>query len=52
MYSIERDYNRVRCVLGGERVDELVRAAKEQESVAREREIAARKVRQNRDYAR
>ena len=50
--NIERDYNRVRRVLGVERVDELVRAAKEQESVAREREIAARKVRQNRDYAR
>ena len=50
--GIERDYNRVRRVLGVERVNDLVSAAKEQESIARERNVASRKSRLNRDYAR
>jgi len=50
--GISRDYDRLKRVLGVERVNDLVSAAKEQESIARERDIASRKSRLNRDYAR
>jgi len=50
--GVERDYGRVRRIMGDSRVDELVKTAKEQEAVAKEREVAARKQRHSRDYAR
>ena len=52
--GVERDYNRVRRVLGDNRVDEYISAAKEQEITAKEREIAVKKSRinHNRNYTR
>jgi hypothetical protein len=50
--GVERDYSRVRRTLGAERMDELVIAAKAQETAEKEREIVARKQRSDRSYAR
>ena len=50
--GIERDYCRIRRVLGAERTDELVNTAKVQEAVDKEREIVARKQRSSREYVR
>ena len=50
--GVERDYSRVRRVLGGEHVDELVSVAIEHEAAEKEREISTRKSRNNREYVR
>jgi len=50
--SVERDYNRVRRVLGSERANEIVWVAKEQESIDKEKEIATRNVKRHQDNAR
>ena len=49
--GIERDFNRVRRVLGGKRVDEVINAAQKQELVAEESGKADRKTRISLDYA-
>jgi len=48
--GVERDYNRVRVVLGGERVDKLVASVKEQESIVFD--VSDKKRPIKRDYAR
>jgi len=50
--DVERDYRRIRHVLGGERVEELVNTAIKHEAAVKEREIAARNQRYNRDCVR
>jgi len=50
--GVERDYGRVRRVLGDERINEIVGVAKEQELVTKKQEIAARKSRTDRGYVR
>jgi hypothetical protein len=52
LHSIECDYTHIRRVLGCERMDNLITMAKEEEAVAKEHEIAERKQRSSRDYAR